>query len=99
MPTFTAIATTALNTIEAIQLPVPSLAANEVVIEINYGSLMAFDLYQVDYGFFVQDYPNVIGIGGSGKVKRVGEGVKDLKEGDRVGVGLTGEKRMTNVCY
>jgi NADPH:quinone reductase-like Zn-dependent oxidoreductase len=84
MSTHTAIATTALNVVESIQLPTPSPEPHEVLVEINYGAMIAFDTYQVDRGLFVEAYPLVLGFSGSGTVKGVGVGVSDLKPGDRV---------------
>ena len=84
MSTHTAIATTSLNVVESIELPTPSPDANEVLVEMNYGAMIAFDTYQVDRGFFLQSYPLVLGFSGSGIVKSVGAGVDDLKPGDRV---------------
>ena len=87
----TAIASTAVNTVASVQLPTPTPGVNEVLIEMNYGTVIAFDTYQVDRGYHVQEYPHVLGFSGSGKVKSIGEGVRDLKEGDRVSASVSFE--------
>ncbi|TDL19411.1 GroES-like protein [Rickenella mellea] len=82
--THTAVATTALGVLGQIQVPTEKPGPGEVLIEIHYASLMAFDAWQVDTGFFVFGYPLVLGYSGAGKIAEVGDGVNDLAVGDRV---------------
>lgn len=79
-----AIALTSSGAIDQIELPTPSPAANEVLYEVHYAGLMPADVYQIDKGLFVQEYPSVIGVSSAGYVKAVGEGVTDIKVGDKV---------------
>ena len=97
MSTHTAIGSTGLNNVSTLQLPTPTPDADEVLIEMNYSSLIAFDTYQVDRGFYVGEYPHVLGFSGAGKVKSVGGQVNDLKEGDRVSAGYSNCVRLAGV--
>ena len=86
MPMHKAIATTKLRTIDEILLPTPKPGQGKVLIEVKYAAISPLDQYQVDYGYVLKesDYPQVLGLTAAGFVKSVGEGVEDLKEGDRV---------------
>ena len=79
-----AIATTAKGVLEQIQLPTPTPGPGEVLIKVHYAALIPFDTYQLDRGYVVNEYPHVLAFAGAGEVKAVGEGVVDLKEGDKV---------------
>lgn len=84
--THTAIATTAINVLEAIQLPTPSPGKDQVLIKVEYAAVIPFDTYQVDVGLFVQGYPLPLGFNASGTVVEVGDGITDLTPGDRVSI-------------
>lgn len=84
MSTHTAIATTALNVVKAIQVPTANPKGDEVLIKVEYAAFIAFDTYQSDHGFYVQDYPQTLGINAAGTVASVGDEAGDLKAGDRV---------------
>jgi NADPH:quinone reductase-like Zn-dependent oxidoreductase len=82
--THQAIAVTSKGVLESIRLPTPKPGPSEVVFKVDYASLIAFDAYQLDRNFMVNDYPNILGFNGAGTVVGVGSEVKDLTVGDRV---------------
>lgn len=86
MTTHTAVATTAKGKLEVITLPTPIPEPGEVLIRVRYAALIPPDTYQLDSGFLLNEdsYPYVLGFAASGEVKTVGDGVADLKEGDKV---------------
>ncbi|KAI0690488.1 chaperonin 10-like protein [Cytidiella melzeri] len=84
MSSHRAIAATAKGVLEQINLPTPTPAREEVLIQVAYAALAPFDAYQLDRGFAVAGYPHVLGLASAGFVKAVGEGVTDLREGDKV---------------
>lgn len=87
MASHTAVATTSKGVLEVVQLPTPTPDPGEVLIKIQYSALIAFDTYQLDAAYYIPDngYPHVLGFASAGIVESVGDGVTDLKEGDRVG--------------
>ncbi|KAL5494804.1 hypothetical protein ACEPAI_266 [Sanghuangporus weigelae] len=84
MSTHFAVATTARGILEQVQLPTPQPGPGNVLIKVHYTALTPPDTYQLDRGFMVSDYPCVLGLASAGVVKAVGNGVTDLKEGDKV---------------
>lgn len=86
MSTHTAVATTAKGKLEIVTLPTPTPELGEVLIRVRYTALIPPDTYQLDSGFLLNDdsYPYVLGFAASGEIAAIGEGVTDLKEGDRV---------------
>ncbi|KAI5115942.1 hypothetical protein M0805_004939 [Coniferiporia weirii] len=86
MSTHIAIATTARGVLEQIHVSTPTPGPGEVLINVHYTALLPFDTYQLDMAYKLTDdsYPHVLGFAAAGEVKSVGEGVTDLKEGDRV---------------
>lgn len=82
--THTAIAAIALGQIDAIQVPTEKPLAGEVLIKVEYASMVAFDTYITDLGFYVEKHPALLGANAAGVVAELGEGVDDLKVGDRV---------------
>jgi 3-methylcrotonyl-CoA carboxylase alpha subunit len=96
MSTHTAIATTSLGVIDAVQVPTEKPGPGEVLLKVAYASLMAFDVYVMDAGFFVQEYPVTLGFNSSGTVVQVGAGVDDIKVGDRVSDRMLLDLRNTN---
>ncbi|TFK68246.1 GroES-like protein [Pluteus cervinus] len=95
MSTHKAIATTGLGKVEEIQLPTPTPGPGEVLIKIAYGGLSPADAYVADLGLFIREYPVVLGFNISGNVQQLGEGVDDLKVGDRVIVGAFAPRTST----
>ncbi|TFK26782.1 GroES-like protein [Coprinopsis marcescibilis] len=83
--TYNFVATTAPGRVEALQAPIPQpKEADQVLIKAEYTSLTPFDVYQADLGWHVNNYPLSLGTNVGGKVAKVGSGVTDLSEGDRV---------------
>jgi len=86
MSTHIAIASTAKGEIDQIQVTTEAPGKGEVLIKTAYGSMIAFDTYVTDRGYYVQSYPATLGFSSAGVVEKVGEGVDDLKVGDRVSI-------------
>lgn len=86
MPTHTAIAATAKGEFDAIQVPTGTPGTGEVLLKAAYSAMIAFDTYTTDLGYYVENYPTVLGFSASGTVAKVGKGVEDLVVGDRVSV-------------
>lgn len=84
MSTHTAIATTAKGQFDVIQVPTEAPGEGEILVKVEYSSLAAIDTYVTDHGFAVASYPTVLGMNVSGTVVKLGAGVDDLVEGDRV---------------
>ena len=84
MSTHIAVATTAKGVIDEIHVNTPRPSVGQVLVQVKYASLMAFDVYVVDSGFFVQNYPQILGFNVSGNVAEVGPEVTDLTLGDSV---------------
>jgi NADPH:quinone reductase-like Zn-dependent oxidoreductase len=63
---------------------IPTPGPGELLIKVKASGLNPFDWKIQKYGFFVKDYPIVMGIDTAGDVLDVGEGVKDFAKGDRV---------------
>ncbi|KAF5385380.1 hypothetical protein D9615_001071 [Tricholomella constricta] len=84
MSTHTAIATTELGKIDAIQVPTEAPGEGEVLLKVEYSSMIAFDTYLADLGYTISNYPGILGFNASGTVARLGADVNDLAVGDRV---------------
>lgn len=56
----------------------------QILLKVDFASLMAFDIFQADVAFFVQEYPVVLGFNAAGSIAEVGPDVKDFVVGDRV---------------
>ncbi|KDR85542.1 hypothetical protein GALMADRAFT_234467 [Galerina marginata CBS 339.88] len=101
MSTHTAIAAISKGNFDAIQVPTETPGEGEVLIKVAYTSMIAFDTYVTDRGFYVQEYPVILGFSNAGTVKEIGSGVDDLKVGDRVtafGFGASRNKGMQEYC-
>ena len=85
--THTAIATLALKHFDAVQVPTPTPGEGEVLIKVAYASLIAFDTYVNDLGYYVS-FPMTFGFNAAGTIAQIGPGVEDLKIGDRVNLAL-----------
>ena len=70
--------------VEEHEVPTPIPGRDEVLIEIKYSVVSASDALQAASKFQLMAHPYVIGIAGSGFIHSVGEGIVDLKAGDRV---------------
>jgi 3-methylcrotonyl-CoA carboxylase alpha subunit len=84
MSTQLAIATTAKGYFDTIKVPKETPGEGEVLIKVEYSSLIPFDTYMTDMGYAVEKYPTILGFNASGVVASIGSGVKDLGVGDRV---------------
>jgi alcohol dehydrogenase (NADP+) len=63
----------------------------DVEMEISHCGVCGSDIHTLRSGWGPSDYPIVVGHEIIGKVTRVGKDVKDLKIGDRIGVGAQSE--------
>ncbi|KAI4609825.1 uncharacterized protein J4E88_004477 [Alternaria novae-zelandiae] len=61
--------------------------STDIEMEISHCGVCGSDIHTLRSGWGPSDYPLVVGHEIIGKVTRVGDDVKDLKVGDRVGVG------------
>ena len=84
MSTHTAVATTSLGKIDAIQIPTRTPGDGDILIKTSAVAISLFDTYPVDRAFLVNAYPFILGFNGAGTVVKVGTGVHDFKVGDRV---------------
>jgi 3-methylcrotonyl-CoA carboxylase alpha subunit len=83
----TAIATTRLGKVEEIKVPTKDVEGDEVLIKVDSASVIAFDTYMSDIGYYVFEYPTVLGFNTAGTVVRLGKDIAntgDLAIGDRV---------------
>jgi len=62
----------------------PAPGKGEVLIKNVCGAINPVDWKQVQYNFWIPSYPFVVGCDIAGTVEAVGEGVTNLKKGDRV---------------
>lgn len=85
--THRAIATLAKGVIQEMQVSTEPPGPSEVLIKVEYSSLIAFDNYIAEFGFHVAEYPLVLGFAMAGTIAGVGGEVRDLAIGDRVGNG------------
>ena len=96
MSTHTAIAMTAQGVLDAIQTETGSPGPGEVLFKVAYASIILFDVWATDLGYYVTEYPTGIGYGASGTVVEVGPGVESLSVGDRVSVRPSESSSKTN---
>jgi NADPH:quinone reductase-like Zn-dependent oxidoreductase len=80
------VATDGKGHIDTIQVPTPKPGPGEVLIKVDYAAFIAFDTYITDIGYYVSDFPHTLGHDAAGTVIKVGEGVKNLRVGDRVSI-------------
>lgn len=65
-------------------IPVPKPKAGEILIKVMAAGLNPIDWALKATGMFIEKYPYVLGLDYAGTVEELGEGVVDLKVGDRV---------------
>ena len=58
--------------------------AGEVLVELRAVGLNPMDWMMRDFGMFVPSWPAIFGYDGAGVVTKVGEGVTNVKVGDKV---------------
>ena len=84
MSTHKAVAAVSKGLFDEIQVSTEIPGENQVLIKVAYATLTVFDNYLADLGYFVQNYPTVLGFSCSGTVQKIGPGISDLQVGDRV---------------
>ncbi|KAG8992385.1 hypothetical protein FRB90_001025 [Tulasnella sp. 427] len=67
-----------------VQVPTRSPGPDEVLLKVDYAALSSADGHAIDDNFFVQGFPQIVGLGAAGKVIEVGSNVDWIKEGDSV---------------
>ena len=65
-------------------IPVPKPGPGQILVKIKAAALNPVDWKVQKYGVFVDTYPAILGTDIAGDVEELGEGVTDLKKGDRV---------------
>lgn len=84
MSTHTAIAATSKGVLGTIQLLTLDPGPGEVLLKVEYASMIPFDVYTTDNGLYVENWPVPLGFGASGIIVKTGSEVIDLDAGDRV---------------
>ena len=80
------------------QLPVPEVAADEILVRVDTAGVGAWDPFEREGGFtkaygMQANFPHVLGSDGAGTVEEAGDEVHDLKCGDRIyGINLMSPK-------
>lgn len=89
------IATTGFHLIDEVIFPTTKPERKEVFFEVKFAAISPLDVYHVYDSFLLQpsNYPYALGVAGAGIVTRVGEGIEDLKAGDRVRLLLLAHRR------
>jgi len=77
------------ETLKVQTVPIPEVAADEILIHVEAAGVGAWDPFEREGGFVEvlgreAKFPYVLGTDGAGTVAAVGEKVKEFKEGDRV---------------
>jgi len=84
MSTHKAVAAVIKGHFDEIQVSTATPGEDEVLIKVAYASMVAFDAYVADRGYFVDSYPSILGSACAGTVEKLGSGITDLHVGDRV---------------
>ncbi|KAF9475471.1 GroES-like protein [Pholiota conissans] len=66
------------------EIPVPKPGPGEVLVKVLATSLNPVDWKIQKLGFFIEEFPAILGTDVAGEVEEVGEGVTEFKKGDRV---------------
>lgn len=74
--------------------PVPKPGPGEVLIKVQSTALNPVDWKIQAFGLFLEKFPAILGGDAAGVVEEVGEGVTNLKKGDRVCAVLLGVTSM-----
>ena len=64
--------------------PIPRPGPGEILIKQAAVGLNPIDAKIQSLGFFLKEYPAILGLDLAGTVEEVGEGVTNVKKGDRV---------------
>ncbi|BGP54933.1 hypothetical protein JCM8202_003443 [Rhodotorula sphaerocarpa] len=70
--------------LEVKEAPTWTAEKGEVLVKVHSVSVQPVDWKIQDYNFFVKSYPFILGTDVAGEVLEVGEGVTNVKKGDRV---------------
>ena len=87
-----------IEKMKARKLPVPEVATDEILVRVDTAGVGAWDPFEREGGFAKEfgmqaNFPHVLGSDGAGTVEEVGDGVHNLKRGDRVyGINLMNPK-------
>jgi NADPH:quinone reductase-like Zn-dependent oxidoreductase len=65
-------------------VPTEEPQEDEVLIKVEYSAVIPPEVYMVDKGKLIQQYPVILGSTISGTVMKIGSNIKDLKPTDRV---------------
>jgi NADPH:quinone reductase-like Zn-dependent oxidoreductase len=65
-------------------ISVPKPGPGEILVRVHAAALNPVDWKVHKYGLFIQTFPSILGTDVAGVIEEVGEGVTDLKQGDRV---------------
>ncbi|KAJ6581936.1 chaperonin 10-like protein [Mycena capillaripes] len=84
MSTHTAIAALAKGQLDAILVETEKPGHGQILIKVEYASMIAFDTYITDAGYAVAEYPVILGFNASGTVAEIGTGIITFAVGDRV---------------
>ncbi|KAK0209065.1 chaperonin 10-like protein [Desarmillaria ectypa] len=84
MSTHVAIAVVAKGRFDEIHVPTEKPQYGEVLLKVEYASMIAFDTYVTDLGYATDTFPMVLGFNAAGTVVELGPGVDDLNIGDRI---------------
>ncbi|KAJ9063431.1 hypothetical protein DSO57_1000024 [Entomophthora muscae] len=79
--------------------PAGDLLSTDVEIEISHCGICGSDLHTMDSGWGPTDYPVIVGHEIVGTVTAIGQEVKHLAVGDRVGVGAQCRACLQNDCF
>jgi NADPH:quinone reductase-like Zn-dependent oxidoreductase len=71
------------------KMPMPQLASDEILVRVDTAGVGVWDPFEREGGFAKEfgmkaTFPHVLGTDGAGTVEAVGNGVHNLKRGDRV---------------
>jgi len=92
-----AVAATARGRFDVIQVPTPEPGEEEVLVQVQYSSVIAFDTYTVDSAFYVAKFPMTLGFNSAGTVVKIGSKVNNLKVGDKVSFSMVSGVTMSNI--
>ncbi|KAK7024993.1 PKS-ER domain-containing protein [Favolaschia claudopus] len=84
MATHSAIAATSRGHFDEIGVKTPKPGSGEILLEVTFSSMVAWDTYVTDVGLVVEDYPVILGLNASGTVAEVGPGVTMLTVGEKI---------------
>lgn len=69
---------------EVVETTIPKPGSGEILVKIHSTGLNPLDWKIQKYGIIVENYPAILGFEASGVIEEAGEGVTNLKKGDKV---------------